>query len=312
MNKNHEINNEIEVMRAEEEWQRAGAYSVRVEGMNRQHHISLREEFDELDGPGTRYIVLLDDGYPVATCRFYDGGEGEACIGRVVVLPEYRGKGLGAKAVSEAEQWIRELGYARIGVDSRVQAVGFYEELGYVVTGPEEYMSGPFECIRMGKELTKEDEMLKILTSECLYGGRIVRYDGGEVPETHPTYLKWKEEGRLIPICPEVFGGLPTPRPDSQRQGDRVVACTGPDVTEEYTKGAVEAVRLAKENNVAFCIMKQDSPSCGSKFIYDGTFTDTKIPGQGLAVEMLRDAGFKVFAEEDMEEAEAYLASLEK
>ena len=61
--------------------------------------------------------------------------------------------------------------------------------------------------------------MLKILTSECLYGGRVVRYDGGKVPETHPTYLKWKEEGRLIPICPEVFGGLPTPRPDSQRQG---------------------------------------------------------------------------------------------
>ena len=95
--------------------------------------------------------------------------------------------------------------------------------------------------------------MLKILTSECLYGGRVVRYDGGEVPETHPTYLKWKEEGRLIPICPEVFGGLPTPRPDSQRQGDKVTACTGVDVTAEYTKGAVEAVRLAKENDVAFC-----------------------------------------------------------
>ncbi len=305
-------NNQIEVMRAEEEWQRAGAYSVRIEGMNRQHHITLREEFDELDGPGTKYIVLLNDGYPVATCRFYDAGDGAVNVGRVVVLPEYRGQGLGAKAVNEAERWARELGFTQIGVDSRVEAVGFYEELGFVLAGPEVYMSGPFECKRMKKELVKEDAMLKILTSECLYGGRIVRYDGGEVPETHPTYLKWKEEGRLIPICPEVFGGLPTPRPDSQRIGDRVVACTGPDVTEEYTKGAVEAVRLAKENNVAFCIMKQDSPSCGSKFIYDGTFTDTKIPGQGLAVEMLRDAGFKVFAEEDIDEAAAYLATLEK
>jgi len=154
--------------------------------------------------------------------------------------------------------------------------------------------------------------MIRILVSECLYGGRVVRYDGGEVPETHPTFLKWKEEGRLIPICPEVFGGLPTPRPDSQRQGDKVTACTGVDVTEEYTKGALEAVRLAKENDVAFCIMKQDSPSCGSKFIYDGTFTDTKIPGQGLAVEMLRDAGFKVFAEEDIDEAAEYLANLQE
>ena len=62
----------IEVLRAEEEWQRAGAYSVRIEGMNRQHHISLREEFDEHDKDGTKYIVLLDDGYPVATCRFYE------------------------------------------------------------------------------------------------------------------------------------------------------------------------------------------------------------------------------------------------
>lgn len=147
--------NEIEVMRAEEEWQRAGAYSVRVEGMNRQHHISLREEFDEIDGPGTRYIVLLDDGYPVATCRFYDGGCGEANIGRVVVLPEYRGNGLGAKAVSEAEKWIRELGYERIGADSRVEAIGFYKGLGFVITGPEEYKSGPFSCVRMEKELTK-------------------------------------------------------------------------------------------------------------------------------------------------------------
>lgn len=62
----------IKVLRAEEEWQRAGAYSVRIQGMNRQHHIPLREEFDEHDCDGTKYIVLLDDGYPVATCRFYE------------------------------------------------------------------------------------------------------------------------------------------------------------------------------------------------------------------------------------------------
>ena len=102
MSKEYPLNNKIEVMRAEEEWQRAGAYSVRIEGMNRQHHISLRDEFDELDGPGTKYIVLLDDGYPVATCRFFDAGGGMANIGRMVVLPEYRGRELGAKAMSEA------------------------------------------------------------------------------------------------------------------------------------------------------------------------------------------------------------------
>lgn len=155
--------------------------------------------------------------------------------------------------------------------------------------------------------------MYKILVSKCLYGGEIVRYDGGDVTEHDERFLKWKEEGRLVPVCPEVFGGLPIPRPDSQRIDDiHVQAQTGQDVTEEYTKGAREALRLAREENVAFCIMKQDSPSCGSKFIYDGTFTDTKVPGQGLAVEYLRKDGFKVFAEEDMDEAASYLAELEK
>lgn len=153
--------------------------------------------------------------------------------------------------------------------------------------------------------------MKKILVSECLYGGRIVRYDAGDVAETNPVFLKWKEEGRLIPICPEVFGGLPTPRPDSQRVGDKVMTGAGADVTPEYTAGAEEALRLAKENNVAFCIMKQDSPSCGSKFIYDGTFTDTKISGQGLAAEYLRNGGFRIFAEEDIEEAAKYLEEVD-
>lgn len=155
--------------------------------------------------------------------------------------------------------------------------------------------------------------MKKILVSKCLYGGEIVRYDGGDTTEKDKRFLKWKEEGRLIPVCPEVFGGLPTPRPDSQRIGAaQVMAQTGEDVTKEYTKGAEQALFLAKENHVAFCIMKQDSPSCGSKFIYDGTFTDTKVPGQGLAVEYLRNAGFRVFSEEDLDEAEQYLNELEE
>lgn len=154
--------------------------------------------------------------------------------------------------------------------------------------------------------------MKKILVSECLYGGKIVRYDGGDTTETDPRFVKWKEEGRLVPVCPEVFGGLPTPRPDSQRVGDKVMAQTGEDVTREYNLGAEEALRRAEENQVAFAIMKQDSPSCGSKFIYDGTFTDTKIEGQGLAVEYLRKAGYTVFAEEDLDEAEKLLEKLEQ
>ena len=144
---------EIKVIRAQAEWQRAGAYSVRIEGMNRQHHISLREEFDEHDGDGSRYIVLLDDEYPIATCRFYALDEKTVLIGRVVVLPAYRGQGLGGRVIREAERWIGELGYTRIVIDSRLEAVGFYEKLGYVRLDDRVIKSWNFECTRMHKEL---------------------------------------------------------------------------------------------------------------------------------------------------------------
>lgn len=143
----------FEVLRAEEEWQRAGAYSVRIEGMNRQHHISLREEFDEHDKDGTKYIVLLDDGYPVATCRFYELDENTAVIGRVVVLPKYRGQHLGRKVMEEAERWIKELGYKVIVVDSRIEVIPFYEKMSYVHTDDKIEKSGNFDCIRMKKNI---------------------------------------------------------------------------------------------------------------------------------------------------------------
>lgn len=148
----------ITVMRAEEEWQRAGAYSVRIQGMNRQHHISLREEFDEHDGEGTKYIVLLDDGYPFAACRFYPLDANRVMLGRVVVLPEYRGKQYGVKTVAEAEKWMRELGYQTAEIESRTEAVGFYEKLGYRKTGGGIVRSGVFDCVRMTKSLTGTEQ----------------------------------------------------------------------------------------------------------------------------------------------------------
>ena len=148
--------NGIKVMRAEEEWQRAGAYSVRIQGMNRQYHISLREEFDEHDGDDCKYIVLSDDGYPVATCRFYELNSRCVMIGRVVVLPEYRNRGLGSMVIKEAESWIEELGGYEIRIDSRVTAEGFYKKLGYKRLDDEVIKSGCFECVRMYKALKRE------------------------------------------------------------------------------------------------------------------------------------------------------------
>ena len=143
----------MEVLRAEAEWQRAGAYSVRIEGMNRQHHISLRDEFDEHDCEGTKYIVILDDGYPVATCRFYETSETSVTLGRVVVLPEYRDHNLGSLVVTEAEKWAKELGFKEVDIDSRIEVIGFYSKLGYSHLDDHVVKSGNFDCIKMKKEL---------------------------------------------------------------------------------------------------------------------------------------------------------------
>ena len=145
--------NDFKVLRAEKTWQRAGAYSVRIQGMNRQHHIALQDEFDEHDGDESKYIVLLDDEYPVATCRFYELDNSTVLVGRVVVLPEYRGQHLGSRVIKEAEKWIKELGYNKIRIDSRVEAVGFYEKLGYTRMDDEVIKSWSFDCTRMHKVL---------------------------------------------------------------------------------------------------------------------------------------------------------------
>lgn len=146
--------------------------------------------------------------------------------------------------------------------------------------------------------------MKKILVSRCLYGGDPVRYDGRSKAEKDPRFLKWKEEGVLVPVCPEVFGGLPVPRTDAQRQGDSIVTRDGRDVTAEYLEGAKEAVRLAVQENVCFAIFKEKSPSCGSHMIYDGTFSGKLKAGKGLAVQLLEETGIKVFSEKELDEAE--------
>lgn len=143
--------NEIKVIRGREEWVRAGAYSVRIQGMNRQHHIPLEMELDEHDCEDTWYVVLLDDGYPVATCRFYEVGSETIAMGRVVVLPEYRGRELGSKTIREAEQMAAKLGYKKIEIESRTVAIPFYEKNGYTIEDPTVRGKDLFECVRMSK-----------------------------------------------------------------------------------------------------------------------------------------------------------------
>lgn len=141
------------VLRATKLWQQAGAYSVRIQGMGRQHHIPLDVEFDEHDGPNSRYIVILDDEYPVATCRFYELDKNTVMLGRVVVLPEFRGQGLGKKTIEEAESWIAESGYSCIKIESREEAVEFYQKLGYVIEDKSVIVGPTFRCITMNKKV---------------------------------------------------------------------------------------------------------------------------------------------------------------
>lgn len=143
----------MKVIRATETWQQAGAYYVRIQGMAKKHGITLRQEFDEHDGPDTKYIVLLDEEFPVATCRIYETDRNSVMVGRVVVLPEYRKRGLGSLVIQEAEKWVKEQGYKKIKLESRDVAVEFYEKLGYAAN-PEKIIHGEnFTCVYMEKIL---------------------------------------------------------------------------------------------------------------------------------------------------------------
>ena len=143
----------MEIIRAVETWQQAGAYYVRIQAMARKHHIALRQEFDEHDTPESRYIVVVDDVLPVATGRIYELDGESMMIGRVVVLPEYRHQGLGSLVVAECEKWIAELGYAKAVLESRDNKTDFYRKLGYEDCGAPPVIGDTFRCVRMEKKL---------------------------------------------------------------------------------------------------------------------------------------------------------------
>ena len=143
---------DLTVIRAVETWQQAGAYYVRIQAMAKKHHITLRQEFDEHDGPETKYIVVTDEDFPIATARMYPIDDANMMIGRVVVLPEYRRRGIGTMVVSACEAWAEELGYVRTVLESRDNKVEFYRQMGYAICG-EAVDGDTFRCVRMEKEL---------------------------------------------------------------------------------------------------------------------------------------------------------------
>ena len=140
--------------------------------------------------------------------------------------------------------------------------------------------------------------MEKILVSGCLAGFN-TKYNGKN--NYNPLIEELKKKYELIYICPEVDGGLSIPRDPSERVGDKVISINGIDVTNEYNNGAKIALDIALKNNIKIAILKDGSPSCGKNYIYDGTFTHTKIKDLGVTAKLLIENGIKVYQEDEIE-----------
>lgn len=161
--------------------------------------------------------------------------------------------------------------------------------------------------------------MQKILVSRCLLGHR-VRYDGG----AHGPFdqlQQWLDEGRVVALCPEVAGGLPTPRAPAEIRGGQggavlegrlpVLTIEGDDVTAAFLDGAEQALALVRQHGIRLALLKARSPSCGNQENYDGSFSGVRVSGEGVTAAALKRAGVKVFNETQLAEALAELARIE-
>jgi len=151
----------------------------------------------------------------------------------------------------------------------------------------------------------------KILVSACLMG-HAVRYDGQAKPLVHPALDRWRGEGRLVMICPEMSAGMPVPRlPAEIAEGKvgadvlsgtaRVLESQGGDVTDGFLQAAENALALARETGCGYALLIDGSPSCGSGFIYDGSFTGLRLPGEGVTAALLRTNGIRVFSDKEID-----------
>ncbi|WP_426212177.1 DUF523 domain-containing protein [Pseudomonas sp. TWR2-1-1] len=159
----------------------------------------------------------------------------------------------------------------------------------------------------------------KVLVSRCLLGHR-VRYDGG-ASGPYGQLARWQDEGRIIALCPEVAGGLPTPRAPAEIPGGQgldvlngkapVMTSEGEDVTAAFMDGAQQALALVNRHGIRIAILKANSPSCGNVQTYDGSFSGVKVEGQGVTAALLAGAGVQVFSELQLDDAARALARLE-
>ncbi len=139
---------------------------------------------------------------------------------------------------------------------------------------------------------------MNILVSACLLGIKC-RYDGScfsnnEIEKLRNVY-------NLIPICPEIYGVLETPREPCEILGDRVMTKSGINITKSFYDGAKEVLNLARFFDCKYAILKERSPSCGCNEIYDGTFSGTVIKGRGITANLLFENDISIFSEEQVD-----------
>lgn len=148
----------------------------------------------------------------------------------------------------------------------------------------------------------------KILISRCFLGDN-VRYNAKAISLHHPLITLWQQQNRFIAICPEVSGGLSVPREPAEQQpnSNKIITISSIDVSAQFHLGAKKAVALCQQHNIRFALLKESSPSCGSKLIYDGSFSNKKIAGQGVTSMLLTQQGIKVFSENTIEALAAIL-----
>ena len=137
---------------------------------------------------------------------------------------------------------------------------------------------------------------IEFVVSACLAGCKC-RYDGKD--NLCPKVKQLVEEGRAITVCPEVMGGLSTPRIPSERKEDKIINAEGFDNTPYFEKGVELAIEEVKKFNIKKAILKAKSPSCGNKYIYDGTFSKTLVEGKGLLAEKLSELSVEIYDEGD-------------
>lgn len=136
-----------------------------------------------------------------------------------------------------------------------------------------------------------------ILVSACLLGTNC-KYNGKN--NKNDKILEYIKDKYVIPICPEVFGGLSIPRIPSEIKDNSVINKEGIDVTKYFVNGSKKTLDIAKAFDIKKAILKQKSPSCGCGKIYDGTFSGNIIDGDGITTRLLKENGIEVITEEDL------------